>query len=164
MGCKVRSWGPHTNLIDQVIKVRCFRGDNMVDSAFSLNYDHVVTTDANRGARVWADIDNSTVGVGYQPAARWSFNSGRFIDELGTNTAFRRGDGQYTIVHSDQRGGDLSAVHVTAYGSSSEYCKVSSWTETAAGAIEVKTVCFGFDGVPINTRYVETYQTPRALE
>lgn len=154
--CKVRNW--YTSGDATVVRVLCFNNANLSDSLFSLNVDSWVSTTYDRGARAWADQPNTAIGVGYTPAAAWSLNTGAFLGSAGVNRAFRTGTGLYRMDHT-KVGAEPSGVHVTAYGTGPEYCKLNgSWTGAALGDTSVFVACFDANQNPANSTYVETFQ------
>ncbi len=101
-------------------------------------------------AYVWA---NDSTSSSYTPSAPYQYNS-----TGGTNTATRQGTGQYTV-NLPGLGGSNGTVLVTAYGSTSSYCKVVRWARNAfaSSIMQVFVNCFTADGVPADSQYTMSY-------
>jgi hypothetical protein len=158
--CKVTGWGGSGT--DQSVTVRCFSGNTPVDSYFSLNYYGPSQVNAfDYGAYAWA---NDSTSASYTPSASWSYDSGTIngwpgcAGWIGSNSAGRNSAGSYYLRHTLLSPSN-SAVHVTAYGSDSKYCKVTGWFGAPGGGTQVNTQCFTSAGVLSDTPYVETYST-----
>jgi hypothetical protein len=174
--CKVEQWntapdrGPR-NTVDKLIRVRCFdTSGRAADSNFSLVYEEMSKGPIGKGAHIWShdpwSQGPSTACVTANKA--FDFNSattGRFAasDSLCQEAADVNGTpatGVYRISHNF-----LSATHsiarVTAYGSSSSYCKLQQPWGTEGATLFVRTRCFNAAGNSANSAYVENYITWR---
>lgn len=153
--CKVQGWAPVGAV--QRVHVRCFNAAGAAaDSRFTLGYfadDEVSAYDY--GAYAWA---NDQTSGAYTPSLTYSYGSS-CQDELAAMEAGKidATPGHYFLRY-DSLSATQSAVHITAYGSSSSYCKVEGWSAVDGGA-EVRTQCYAADGTPQDNRYVGTYAT-----
>jgi hypothetical protein len=162
--CKVSNWFASGS--DEVVNVLCFNTAGApADTQFTLYDTWGVTWASNRGAFTWA---NDSTSASYSPSAAWTFNSGTSNwrggpympsckGSLGTTTATRSGVGTYMLRHT-RMDPIHSAVHITAYGFDSNYCKVQGWLADGDG-VDVATRCFNSAGAPADTMYVEIYAT-----
>jgi hypothetical protein len=146
--CKVASWG--TSGADEVVGVRCHTAAGAaVNSAFVVHYGRK-TSNNGVGAYLWADQASA---ASYYPSASYSWNS-----TGGTNSITRTATGAYTV-----RLPGLAAtggtVEVTAYGTSSQHCKVASWVASGADQL-VYVRCFNTTGGAADTQYALNYQGP----
>ena len=103
--------------------------------AVNLLYTNSVQADPGRGAvplcYVWA---NSATTASYTPSSTYSYN---LVYRWGGNTVTRSGVGTYQVTCRGVGGAGSGAantswgggvhVQVTAYGGTSNYCKVVSW-------------------------------------
>jgi Dual-action HEIGH metallo-peptidase len=153
--CKVQSWGPSG--ADQQVRVRCFNAAGAAaDSRFTLNFfgdDEVSAFDY--GGYAWANDQTNAL---YTPSLTYSYGSecqNEVVDiEAGKIDAT---PGHYFLWY-DALSPTSSAVHVTAYGTTSSYCKVQGWSASDGGT-EVRSQCYAADGTAENSRYVGTYAT-----
>jgi hypothetical protein len=172
--CKVSAWysittpqTSQTGETDELVNVLCFNAAGApADTMFTLYDTWGVTWDSGRGAFAWA---NDPTSASYRPSAAWTFNSGTGSSTGGPNmlvgctgrqggtAATRSGVGAYMLWHSSMDPFH-SAVHITAYGNDSNYCKVQSWSPDSSG-VDVFTRCFNSAGAPADSRYVEIYAT-----
>jgi hypothetical protein len=161
--CKIQSWGPSGG--GQFARVLCFGPTGVaVDTRFDLNYfapQEVSVFDY--GAYAWAH--NPTASV-YTPSTTYSYNSG-YINGwpgcVGWLGAIEGGKasvdpGSYYLWY-ENLSATGSAVHSTAYGTGSAYCKVQNWFSPARGGTQAQTQCYAADGTKVNTTYVGTYAT-----
>jgi len=137
--CKVQNWYPAGTTMQ--VWVLCFDGGALADTDFTVSFVRRNDTPGPQGAYVWAfDAQSSS----YDAVSSYSWNS----TGGGITITHAPGTGNYWVEFSDQ---DMSGgtVEVTAYGSSSSYCKVTSWGGNTAG---VK--CFdGATGEPIESNF-----------
>src|SRR5712691_4781696 len=105
-------------------------------------------------AYLWADQPTSP---SYTPPLAYQFNS-----SAATNTVVRTGVGAYTAM-LPYLGAIAGTVHVTAYGTGSEACKVASWSPgyPFVNTQWVNVRCFTSAGVPADARFTMTYAHPR---
>jgi len=101
---------------------------------------------------VWA---HSPFPASYTPSLTYQHNSSG-----GTNTITRSGVGSYVVRFPGLGGGGTvgGIVHVTAYGSGPESCKVAGWHPTP-GDIDVSVLCFDANGAPVDTLYDAAFST-----
>jgi hypothetical protein len=92
---------------------------------------------------------NNPTASSYTPTAAYSYNSSG-----GTITITRSSTGSYAVRFRGLGGHGTAGGHVqvTAYGSGSEACKVSSWSSLGPDFI-VYVRCFTVAGTPVNTQY-----------
>jgi len=139
------NWGPSGTT--QNVNVRCFTpAGALADSTFTASFLRAV---ANLGpiGYVWADQISA---ASYSPSSTYSFNSAG-----GANTITRSAVGAYQV-HLPGLGQSNGNVKVTAYGSGSELCKVSSWGPSGTTQL-VNVRCFTTGGAPVDTRFTMTY-------
>jgi hypothetical protein len=101
-------------------------------------------------AYVWA---NDPTSSSYTPNTLYQYNS------TGSwNTVSRQGTGQYTI-NLPGLGASRGTVLVTAYGSTSNYCKVVRWSpnQFTPTLQQVFVNCFTASGAPADSQYTMSY-------
>lgn len=161
--CKIQSWGSTGTA--QSARVLCFDATGApADTPFDLNYfapQEVSVFDY--GAYAWAN--NPTAAV-YTPSTTYSYNSG-FINGwpgcAGWLGAIEGGKasmdaGSYYLWY-ENLSSIGSAVHTTAYGTGSNYCKVTGWFTPARGGTQAQSQCYDAAGNKANSPYVGTYAT-----
>jgi hypothetical protein len=102
-------------------------------------------------AYVWADQPSA---ASYTPHLSYQFNSTGAV-----NTITRSSVGRYTV-RLPGLGSSSGTVHVTAYGASTDQCKVARWgsgggLDYAAQLVEVR--CFDRTGAPSDSMYTMSY-------
>lgn len=140
--CKVEHWVPSGR--DLHIKVRCHDAFGVpVDALFSAFYHHSKALQPRQAGYVWAD---QPTAAWYTPNLLYQANS-----KGGTNTVHRIGVGRYRVSFAGftRVGGD---VQVTAYGPTSEHCKVVFW-----GVSTVDVACYRANGSPADSRFSVLY-------
>jgi hypothetical protein len=55
-----------------------------------------------------------------------------------------------------------SSVQVTAYGSTSDTCKVVSWGAAPGGGTDIRVACFGASGQPVDTYFTILYSNTQS--
>lgn len=154
--CNLALWGSSPG--NRSIEVRCWSAAGVLaDSTFSLAFDGAGVTGFNDvGAFAWA---NDTASASYTPSSSYSYNSGAFACDSGSNTAGKLSTGRYFMRHTVVGAFD-STVHVTArsFPGAADYCKVESWIPSGNG-VEVKTLCFDANGAAKDSEYAESYYT-----
>ena len=154
--CNVLSWGSGPG--NRPIEVRCWSTAGVLaDSTFSLAFDGAAVTGYNDvGAFAWA---NDSTSASYTPSTSYSYNSGMFACDGGSNTAGKLETGRYFMRHTIMPSSE-STVHVTArsFPAAADYCKVESWIPWSNG-VEVKTRCFDASGAATDSQYAESYYT-----
>ena len=101
---------------------------------------------------LWLDDPAPTVGVEYTPTAFYQRNS-----TGARNTVTRRSTGSYDLYFPNLA--RFGTPMVTAYGDSSERCKIGSWRGAAwprSGTV-VTVRCTARTGAAVNTRFTATY-------
>lgn len=155
--CNVALWGSSPG--NRPIEVRCWStADALADSTFSLAFDGAGLTGFHDvGAFAWA---NDTTSASYTPSASYSYNSGAFACDSGSNSAGKLSTGRYFMRHTIVGAFD-STVHVTArsFPGAADYCKVESWIPWGGNGVEVKTLCFDSSGTATDSQYAESYYT-----
>lgn len=140
--CKVASWVPSGTT--EHVNVQCHTPAGVAaDTTFVAQYYRAGAGNPEQGAYLWA---NEPTSASYTPSLQYAHNS-----RGGTNTVSRSSVGVYsaTLPGFTTTGGN---VQVTAYGSNSEYCKVSSW---ATNVVNVR--CFDSAGNPVDTLWSMRY-------
>jgi hypothetical protein len=98
---------------------------------------------------VWADQPSAK---GYEPNREYSYNASG-----GRNTIGRMGIGAYAVRFGGLGGAGRGRGHVqvTAYGASSDTCKVESWDVPSAAPRDfiVHVRCFSPNGSPTDSQY-----------
>jgi hypothetical protein len=139
--------------------VRCWSAAGaLTDSTFSLLLDAAGTTGFHDvGAYAWA---NDTASASYTPSAGYSYNSGLFACDSGSNSAGKLSTGRFFMRHT-LVGATESTVHVTArnWPGAADYCKIEGWIPWGSGGVEVRTRCFDASGAPNDSQYAESYYT-----
>jgi hypothetical protein len=104
------------------------------------------TVGVRRMGFAWA---HDPTAASYTPSATYAFNSAG-----GPITATRSGMGQYAITFAGLGGAGTAGgnVQVTAYGSTSDFCKVASWGSGGAD-FTANVLCFKVTGAPVDMRY-----------
>lgn len=155
--CNVALWGSGAG--NRPIEVRCWSTAGVLtDSTFSLAFDGAGVTGFNNvGAFAWA---NDKTSASYTPSSSYSYNSGGFACDSGSNTAGKLSTGRYFMRHTIVGAFD-STVHVTArnFPGAADYCKVESWLPAIGGGVEVTTRCFDSTGAAKDSEYAESYYT-----
>ncbi|MBA3488090.1 MAG: hypothetical protein H0T78_00845, partial [Longispora sp.] len=145
--CKVQSWGPSGN--DQQVNIRCFTLSGApTDSMFTATYTNVTRVASGRKlGYVWA---GSPTASAYTPSTTYQGNS-----TGATNTVTRTTAGTYSVTMPGLSGarGD---VQVTAYGTGSEYCKVTGWGPSGTNQ-NIGVKCFTTAGAPADAMFTMTY-------
>jgi hypothetical protein len=154
--CKVVSWGG-TN-----VNVACFTsGGSPLDTTFTLNYANQISPNGTPSfAYAWADQASAS---SYTPATtyQYGFLHSECSSFMGPITVRRSSVGHYAV-QIPTLAATGSNVKVTAYGSSSESCKVVSWFASGSGT-EADVACFNASGVAVDTRYVIVYTTDQYI-
>lgn len=138
--CKVSSWGSSGSAMSAWIACHNASGQP-VNTQFTASYlrraGNIGGTDV--GGYVWA---NNPTAASYNPSATYSYNSAG-----QKNTIQRTGTGQYYVTFPgiSVNGG---MAEVTAYGGSSEYCKIGYW-----GSNVVQVNCYANGGVPADAMF-----------
>lgn len=111
------------------------------------------TQSVRRMGFAWA---NNPTSASYSPSATYGFNSANM-----PITASRSGTGRYAMTFRGLGGhGRAGAnVQVTAYGASSNHCKVQSWS---SGGVDFRANvrCFNSSGALVNDRYTVLINWP----
>jgi hypothetical protein len=147
--CKVALWSSLGS--ERSIEVRCFNSaGNAADARFTVLYQGHGPFDVyaeGAAAYLWA---NSPTSASYTPSALYQFNS-----EGGTNTITRTAAGTYDVrlAGISTQGG---TVLVTAYGTSSDRCKVGSWLPSGADTV-VRVYCHSVAGLPTDSMFTLSY-------
>jgi hypothetical protein len=140
--CKVQSWIPSGSTLN--VTVRCYTAAGaLANTQFVVQYFRAGAGNAQQQAYLWA---NSPTSASYVPSRFYSFNS-----RGGTNRVTRSGVGVYqaSLPGFTTVGGN---VQITGYGTSSGYCKVSSW-----GVSTVNVRCFTAVGAPADSMWSLRY-------
>jgi hypothetical protein len=150
--CAVAGWGPAGTAQD--VNVRCFNsGGAPADSEFTLAFDRPQSA-AYPVAYVWA---NSPTSSSYTPSTTYQFNPSG-----AANTITRLGTGSYAVL-LPSLGGAFGHIEVTAYGTSSDRCKVVNWGPTGT-AQQVNVDCFTSGGAAADSMFTMTYARGRAID
>ena len=137
--CKVENWGGAPNVN---VAVRCFTGAGQpVDAKFTVLF----AAPTDRLGYAWAN-QPSTPSYSAVPRFGWNASGGPI-------TINRTGTGTYQVVWPGLdvellNGGN---IHVTAYGSGNEQCRVDTPAITSPGSAYVR--CFGPSGAPTDTYF-----------
>jgi hypothetical protein len=126
------------------VNVRCHTAAGALsDTMFVAQYFRTGAGNPFQQAYLWA---NSPLAASYTPSSFYSWNS-----RGGTNKVSRVSTGVYTasLPGFTTIGGNVA---ITAYGSDSSYCKISSW-----GVSTVNVRCFTAAGAPVDTMFTLRY-------
>jgi hypothetical protein len=150
--CKVGSWEVDGSAVEA--GVRCFNTSGAPsDSLFSLFYSPTRAAGGLSGGHVWA---NNATSSEYNPMDNYEYtHKGGFGEITTQTTAYRNGTGLYQIRYPGLSVTGSPAL-VTAYGTTSEYCKISNWLPSGADTL-VTIRCFTAAGSAVNTRFVSGY-------
>jgi hypothetical protein len=114
------------------------------------------------------DIQGVQVAYGKRPGVSgfaWAQNSTGDFDaspgfsfniQGGTNHVTQTGTGTYRVDFEGLGANVGGNAQVTAYGTGSEYCNVSSWISNLM-MLELNVSCFDKNGNPVNTRFAASY-------
>ena len=129
---------------DTRVHVRCFDTEgNRADSRFTLRY----VLDSVGFYRLGYAWLSEPTDASYTPSSTFSRNS-----ERATNTVRRTARGNYTV-HFPKLQQPGATVITSAYESDSDYCKVDSFDEDAAGdGTDVEINCYDKDGQAVDTK------------
>jgi hypothetical protein len=146
--CKVVSWAPSGT--SEVVNVACFdNSGNPVNYRFDAAFVRAVGTTSSRFGYVLA---NNPTSSSYTPNASYRYNS-----KAKKNTITRSGTGSYTVHFPGLETSGGTAM-VTAYGPTSNACKVSSWSQNSSKSAELVNVnCFDFTGAPVDSQFTATF-------
>lgn len=129
--CKVMGWWPNNG--HETINVACHDATGaQAASPFVVIFNNGAS--GQQGAHLY-----------YDGTSVWSTYSWNGMG--GTNAVNRTGVGQYSVSFSGFATAN-TAVHVTAYGSSAQYCNVQGW-----GVGLVNVACYGANGAPTDSPF-----------
>ena len=144
--CKVAGWGSAGS--DLFVSVRCFTTAGVAaDATFTAAFTKPVQNPGEIGY-VFADQPSNPA---YTPSLSYQFNSSGVV-----NTITRSGVGTYRVYLPWLGAAPNGHVKVTAYGSDSNFCKVSGWSQIG-GVRTVNVLCFTAAGAPVDTYYTMSY-------
>ena len=147
--CKVQGW--YVSSGDRLVDVRCHNSAGTLTNSDFVVYYHTAVSGSYGGAYLLVTNPTSLLNIPYNAPSGYSYNS-----EGGANRVTRVGTGVY-----DNRlpgnGWNEGTNHVTAYGTGSEYCNVSSSTADGNDRI-VRVRCFNSSGLPANSGYSLDYK------
>jgi hypothetical protein len=148
----VGSWSASGNAV--TVDVRCFDTSGTAsDSLFSLYYTPEHAAGGLSGGHAWANHETT---ASYSPSATFEYTHKAGVGEIATSTtASRASTGVYQMRYPSLSATGSTAL-VTAYGTTSEYCKLSSWTASGNDSV-VNMRCFNAAGSPVDTKYVSGY-------
>jgi hypothetical protein len=150
--CKVASWFTEGDAV--IVDVRCFDTTGAAsDSLFSLFYSPERAAGGLSGGHVWA---NDATATEYNPFPYYEYTHKGGYGEIATSsTAYRTGTGIYQVRYPSLSAIGSTAL-VSAYGTTADYCKISSWGANGSDAL-VTIRCFNATGSAVNTRFVSGY-------
>lgn len=102
-------------------------------------------------AWVWA---NQPTVASYTPNTNYQYNSAHRGSAV--NTVTRSGTGAYAV-HLPDLGSASGTVLVTAYGVTTDYCKVLRWTPESTTTQNVYVQCYSLAGTPVDSQFTMTY-------
>jgi len=147
--CKVEGWRVSSG--DRLVDVRCHNHSGTLTNSDFVVYYATAVAGSYGGAYLLNNNPTSLLNVAYTAPSGYNYNS-----EGSANRITRVGTGVY-----DNRlpgnGLNEGTNHVTAYGTGSEYCNVSSSTASGNDRI-VRVRCFNTSGQPTNTSYSLDYK------
>ncbi len=96
----------------------------------------------------WVWADQEVAGGVYYPSASYQYSSGL----AGTvNYSYRYATGKYRVTIRNVNGD--GTPHVTAYGGTTNRCKVQSWVPYAGRDTDVLVNCFTRTGAPVDSKF-----------
>jgi hypothetical protein len=143
--CNVSSWG--SNDVEVVVFVRCFNLDGTPRNArFTMTFANKINLLGNgKGyAYAWA---NKSSSPSYTPDPHFSASK-----PGGDITIARHSPGIYTVSFAGAGTAIRSHVQLTAYGNTSNQCRVQGWGPNGAGQA-VGVECYDIDGNAADTRF-----------
>jgi hypothetical protein len=150
--CKVSSWGGET------VNINCYDTyGNLADSVFSVRFGAAEPLNAPSYAYAWANEPSSAL---YTPATYYQRIqlTSSCHSPSGPVTIQRGGVGSYNVnVPSLNPAG--STVKVTAYGWTSDTCKVNGWWSNGVDGTQISVSCFDAQGQPVDSYFVVNYST-----
>ncbi len=152
--CKVKNWYPSNG--NQLVNVNCFNTAGVpANGKFTaLYYKNSIKGDYYTDGYVWANEPTST---DYTPNETYQENSS---DTL--NTIHRYNTGYYKVTMPNMKDVDWleeengGTVMVTAYGSSSDHCKVQYWYMFGHD-LNAYVRCFDSSGSPVDSKYTMSF-------
>jgi hypothetical protein len=160
--CKVRGWD--SNASATVARVACFDSTgSATDTLFSLSYVGSIAAPDNWGAYVWA---NNTSASAYDPDPTYRHTSSNWLagisEPQARPSAGRIASGSYYVHYPYMPHSNKTVALATAYGTSSDYCKVSSWSENEGDSDDhqgarVFVRCFDSAGNAKDGRFTQRY-------
>jgi hypothetical protein len=151
--CKVGRWYPNGAKLE--VYVNCYSSAGaLADTRFTvLFYKNARNLPTHGLAYLWA---NNSTASSYTPLDTYQYNS-----RGAKNTVTRSGVGQYLVnfpkmqlnANEQSKGG---TVQVTAYGSSSNHCKVGSWGESA-GTLSASVRCYTSAGALADSLFTASF-------
>lgn len=146
--CKVRSWGPG-DTTTQRVNVRCATiSGTPVDTMFTASYTNIKSVEAGR--KLGYVLANNPTASSYTPITTHQSNSTGAL-----NTITRSAIGTYTV-RMPGLGIAAGHVQVTAFGDTTDFCKVTGWGPSGSTqTIGVK--CFTATGSPRDSLFTLTY-------
>jgi hypothetical protein len=100
-------------------------------------------------AFVWANLPT---GSGYLPDPKYQHNS-----TGAKNSITRARTGVYRVLMPGVQPKPWGNVQVTAYGASTDFCNVGTWTKTGVADLVIEVYCFNDAGNPVDTPFTALY-------
>jgi hypothetical protein len=153
--CKVVSWGPSGGG-DEQVNVLCYTSSGAPsDEYFSMVFAsgmNLLGDNTMADGYAWADQPSSS---SYTPSPQYQRDT--VSNESGTITISRPGVGTYDVVMPFQNLGlDGGHVQVTAYGTGTNRCQVSSWSSNSTGRT-AHIICYANDGTLADSYFAMVY-------
>lgn len=141
--------------------VGCAYGDAGEGEAFG--GEAVDTAQQAFVSEVWGYVRTQATTGTFVATANYSRNSSGDMfagpDSTGINvdnTVTQTGTGVYSVRFPNIGTAAGGTVHVTAYGSTSNRCKVGGWGNSSGG-VNATVRCFAWNGTPVNTLFSASY-------
>jgi hypothetical protein len=157
--CKVGGWGRAASGV--VVNVFCFDVNGIpTDALFTLSFmtDMIAGGDwPFVGAFTWADLPYTQ---SYTPALTYQFNQAEYT--MGSAITIQHSTtGAYKTSLPSQPPSNKTVALVSAYGTTSDYCNIGSWTPSAGqpAGTAINVMCYDRYGMPVDTLYVLQYLT-----
>jgi hypothetical protein len=155
--CKVTGWGPSSGATRAWIA--CFDANGAAaDARFSFRYGTDLAFYGLEQSFAWA---NNSFAASYTPSPTYQdYASCTYPDNEQTcvagsdDTAGRTSTGKYWVRYPGAILGPTSAL-VTAYGSSSNYCKPEGWSGSASATVNVG--CYDSAGHAVDTQFTQLF-------
>src|SRR5207237_49407 len=145
--CKVASWSRSGTTLQAFVRCSSTTSGTAKNSKFTVSYLRRGDQPGAEGGYVRAD---QSTNPWYVPSRAYQWSS------LGQYASVQRtAVGAYIVSFAGQKFGG-GTVEVTAYGTGSQYCKVSSWGPQGNDQ-NVGVLCFDATGAPADSKFTAVF-------